>query len=137
MKLKTILPLRRDGSFPRIEAGNGKRGSAGDTFVADASGEYDVPDERAVELLATGNFYPADGSAPAAEPAPEPVADPAPANGPAGNVIVNGDVTVNLDDMKRAELVEFALMNFGLEVKANDNKGEIIAAIMAAVKTAD
>lgn len=136
MKLKTTLPQRRDGSFPRIETGHGKRGAAASVIVADDAGMYDVPDERAADLIATGNFYPADGSVPVVEESEpsKPQDEQELANGPAGNVIVNGDVSVNLDDMTRAELVEFAAMNFDVVPKANDNKATIIAAIMAAVK---
>lgn len=131
MKLKTNLPARRDGSLPKIETGSQARRGTSESIGADADGVYEVDGALGARLLETGNFCPADGVAePIAQEASQPTND-------AGNVIVCDDgETVDLDDMKRADLEAFALENFDLKFKPSDNKGAIVAAIMAAVNEA-
>lgn len=122
MKLKTNLGPRRDGLLPKIELGASVRGGKHETYTADADGEYDVPDSVAPGLIATGNFYPADGSVVELEP-------------PESNIITDDDgEPVNLDEMSRADLSDLAINEFDIKVKANDNKAVITAAIMAAVR---
>lgn len=118
MKLKTHLPVRRDGKLPCIETGNGRRGESGISIAPDAAGEYDVPDDLVQGLVDTGNFYHA------GEP-PKSVS----------HVITCDDgKQVDLDELTRAELVEFGKANFDLEFKQADTKPVLIAAIMAEIE---
>lgn len=135
MKLKTSLPDRRDGA-PRklqIPCARDKINRDGfQTFLPDAAGEYDVPDTAVVQLLATGNFYLADGSE--SKPVVEPTAEPVAETPATGNVIVCEDgAKKDLDAMTRAELEAFAADSFDLKFKQTDNKPAIVAAIMAEV----
>lgn len=129
MKITTAL-RRRDGSFPKLELPvvadvNGRAKRSLQTYLADEAGIYDVPDDFGAQLVASTNYSRVDGEADVPE-----AAVPA-----AAHVITCEDgETVNLDDMTRKDLAAFAADNFGLIVKANDNKGEIIAAIMAEVE---
>lgn len=114
MKLNTSIAPRRDGKLPKVVMPDGG------TYTADESGVYDVPESIGNDLIATGNFSNAEDTN----------ADKVDAN-----VIVSEDGTeIDLDEMTRAELVEFAKDNFSLEFKQADNKSAIVAAIMAAAK---
>lgn len=132
MKITTAM-RRRDGSFPKLELPvvadvNGRAKRSLQTYLADEAGIYDVPDDFGAQLVASTNYSRVDGDAAVN-------ADPLPCSRDSGNVITCEDgETVNLDDMTRKDLAAFAADNFGLTVKANDNKGEIIAAIMAEVE---
>jgi hypothetical protein len=61
--------------------------------------------------------------APVAAPAPAPVQEPVEALGP----VVVEETRTNLDDMTRAELVEFAEAN-GIEFKSYSSKADILEA---------
>lgn len=128
MKLKTNLPLRRNGGAPRIELN-------GETFVASDKGVYDVPDAVGEYLIDTGNFDPIDAKAAAKVEAKRKEKAKKEAEAKPAGVLVNEDGdTVDLNTMSHDELVRFAL-DFGLDFLESDKtKEELIEAIMAAVK---
>ncbi len=112
MKLKAKFSPRRDGSYGKVM-----------DYRIDEHGVVDVTDEDHVDsILATGNFEPADTSDKD--------------EGADGNemLIQNGDQTIDLMAMDKAELMALANDEMGLALHPRTGEAKIRAAIVDYVK---
>lgn len=104
MKLKVKYAPRRDGSFGQVLG-----------YKIGADGTVDVSDEHAEILLGTDNFERAE-----------------PSKGSAGDamLIQNGDQTIDLMTLGKAELMALANDEMGLALHPNTGEAKIRTAIV-------
>ncbi len=116
MKLQATFPKRRDGSYGSVTVLiNGKRVA----HPIDRDGYVEVPDEQAHDLVGTGNFVSDDGSLPA--------------DGDEAMMITNGEISIDLMKLSKAELLTMARDEMGLDVTARNNAQSLREAIHAHV----
>lgn len=111
MKLKAKFSPRRDGSFGKVM-----------DYQIDAQGVVDVADEHVEFLLGTGNFELAEA------------AEDECAGGDTEMPIQNGEQTINLMAMDKAELLALANDEMGLKLHHKIGVDKLRAAIMAYVQ---